>query len=97
MFLFHHSNLSTVITVSYSFDAETVAIIFDSYKEACDYIKEDFEREKEIDIEDGYEHDEEFTYCEEDMAVLSTVYRDGVGTTTWTVATVIDKRKKGER
>ena len=86
-----------IVTVAYSFDAETVAIVFDSYEEACSYIKEDFENEKEIDISEGYEHDEEFTYCDENMAVLSTKYRDGIGTTTWTVATVIDKRKKGKR
>ena len=86
-------NELTIVTVSYSFDAEVVALIFNSYEEACDYIKADFEEEKRIDIEEsGYEIDEEMTYCEESMAVLATCYRNGTETTTWTVARVIDKR-----
>ena len=81
-----------IVTITYSFDAETVAVVFDSYEKACAFIKKDFENEKRIDIEEnGYEIDD-FTYCEENMAVLSTIYRDGVGTTTWTIARVIDKR-----
>lgn len=83
----------SIVTVHYSFDAETVALIFNSYEDACKFIKEDFESEKQIDIEEnGYEIDEDITYCEESMAVLATCYRTGTETTTWTVARVIDKR-----
>ena len=81
----------TIVTVSYSFDSEVVALLFNSYEEASKYIKEDFESEKASDIENGYEIDD-FTYCNDDCAVLSTKYRDGLGTTTWTIANVIDKR-----
>ena len=82
-----------VVTVTYSFDAEVVAIVFDDYEKACAYIKEDFEEEKRIDIEEnGWELDEELTYCKEGMAVLATIYNNGTDTVTWTVANVIDKR-----
>lgn len=82
-----------IVTVTYSFDAEVVALVFDSYEKASAYIKEDFENEKRIDIEEnGYEIDEDSTYCCEDMAVLSTIYSNGIDTTTWTIARVIDKR-----
>ena len=66
-----------IVTVSYSFDAEVVAIIFDDYKKASEYIKKDFENEKKID--------EESTYCEENIAVLSTIYNGETETTTWTL------------
>ena len=82
-----------IVTVSYSFDAEVVAIIFDDYKKASEYIKEDFENEKKIDKEEnGWEIDEESTYCEENMAVLSTIYNGETETTIWTIARVIDNR-----
>ena len=82
-----------IVTVSYSFDAEVVAIIFDDYKKASEYIKEDFENEKKIDTkENGWEIDEESTYCEENMAVLSTIYNGETETTIWTIARVIDNR-----
>ena len=75
-----------IVTVSYSFDAEVVAIIFDDYKKASEYIKEDFENEKKIDKEEnGWEIDEESTYCEENIAVLSTIYNGETETTTWTL------------
>ena len=49
-----------IVTVSYSFDAEVVAIIFDDYKKASEDIKEDFDDEKKIDTkENGWEIDEE--------------------------------------
>ena len=74
-----------IVTVSYSFDAEVLAIIFDDYKKASEYIKEDFENEKKIDKEEnGWEIDEESTYCEENIAVLSTIYNGETETTTWT-------------
>lgn len=82
-----------IVTVSYSFDAEVVVIIFDDYKKASEYIKEDFENEKKIDTEEnGWEIDEESTYCEENMAVLSTIYNGENETTIWTIARVIDNR-----
>ena len=42
--------------------------------------------------EDGWEIDEESTYCEENMAVLSTIYNGETETTIWTIARVIDNR-----
>lgn len=84
-----------IVTVAYSFDPEVVAIVFDDYKKACDYIKEDFENEKRIDTEENaWEIDEEETYCKENMAVLATVFNGEIDITTWTVATVVDKRSK---
>ena len=83
----------TIVTVTYSFDPEVVAIVFDDYKKACDYIKEDFENEKRIDMEENaWEIDEEETYCEEGKAVLATIFNGEIDTTTWSVATVVDKR-----
>ena len=74
-----------IVTVSYSFDAEVIAIIFDDYKKASEYIQEDFENEKKMDTEEnGWEIDEESTYCEENIAVLSTIYNGETETTTWT-------------
>lgn len=82
-----------VVTVSYSFDEEVVAFVFDDYKKASRYIKESFENEKKIDIEEnGWEVNEESTYCEENIAVLSTICNVETETTTWTIASVIDKR-----
>lgn len=82
-----------IVTVSYSFDAEVVAIIFDDYKKASKYIKENFENEKKIDMEEnGWEIDEESTCCEENMAVLSTICNGETETTIWTIASVIDNR-----
>ena len=82
-----------IVTVSYSFDAEVVAIIFDDYKKASEYIKEDFENEKKIDIEEnGWEIDEESTCCEENRAVLSTIYNGKTEATIWTIARIIDNR-----
>ena len=49
--------------------------------------------ETQIDTEeDGWEIDEESTYCEENMAVLSTIYNGETETTIWTIARVIDNR-----
>ena len=42
--------------------------------------------------ENGWEIDEESTYCEENMAVLSTIYNGETETTIWTIARVIDNR-----
>ena len=82
-----------IVTISYSFDDEVIALVFDSYENACAFIKEEFEREKRIDIEeDCFEIDENNTYFKENMAALSTIYNDEIGTITWTIATVIDKR-----
>ena len=82
-----------IVTISYSFDDEVVAIIFDNYKKACNFIKEDFENEKRIDTEEnGYKIDEENTYCENSKAVLATCYNDEIGITTWTIATVIKEK-----
>lgn len=85
-----------IVAVTYSFDPEVVTFVFDDYKKACDFIEEDFEREKKIDLEEnGWEIDEEVTKCEEGFAVLGTIYPSDseTQTTTWTVATVIDKRR----
>ena len=35
--------------------------------------------------ENGWEIDEESTYCEENIAVLSTIYNGETETTTWTL------------
>jgi hypothetical protein len=83
----------TIVTVTYSFDSEVVAIVFSDYNEAVDYIRKDFENEKRIDTKEGREIDEKLTYCEENNAVLATSYSDDIGKTTWTIATVIDKRQ----
>ena len=82
------------VTVHYSFDADTAVILFETYEDASKYIKEDFEKEKKIDIEEnGYTINEEQTYCNENMAVLATNYRDGLGTTTWTIANVVEDKR----
>ena len=48
-----------IVTVTYSFDSEVAAIVFDNYEQARAYIKEDFENEKRIDVEEnGYLIDE---------------------------------------
>ena len=85
-----------IVTVTFSFDDDIVAVAFDSYEKACDYIKKDFERELEIDRDDNeWEIDEEQTYCEENGAVLATVYNGTTETTTWQVARLIDERNDG--
>ncbi len=83
----------SIVTITYSFDSEVVAVVFDDYKKACDFIKEDFENEKRIDVEENeYDIDEELTFCEEGFATLTTNYNDDVGTTTWRIAREIDRR-----
>ena len=82
-----------IVTVAYSYDAEVVALVFDDYEKACDYIREDFEEVKRLNVEvDGNEINEEETYCKEDIAVLSTSYKGETDTITWTIARAIDKR-----
>ena len=82
-----------IVTISYSFDSEVVVVVFDDYKKACDFIKEDFENEKRIDVEEsGYEIDEDETFYDEDMAQLTTIYSLETGVTTWQIAKVIDRR-----
>ena len=82
-----------IVTVTYSFDSEVAAIVFDNYEQARAYIKEDFENEKRIDVEEnGYLIDEELTYCNDNMAMLATVINGRTDTTIWTIATVYDKR-----
>ena len=86
-------NELVIVTVTYSFDAEVIAIVFDDYEKACKYIKDDFENEKRIDTEEnGWKIDEEMTYCKENMAVLATIYNGTTDTTTWTIARVFDER-----
>lgn len=83
----------SVVIITYNFSDEINAVVFDNYNDACEFIQNDFAKEKEIDIkENGYQIDEENTYCNEDEAVLSTIYTTGTGTTKWQIANVIDKR-----
>lgn len=82
-----------IVTISNSFNAEVVSLVFDDEKMACNYIKKDFENKKIIDTEEnGWEIDEDFTYCNENRAVLSIVRGCSRKEITWTIATVIDKR-----
>lgn len=82
-----------IVTITYSFDTGVEAVVFDNYEKACEYIKKDFESEKKIDIdENGWEIDEELSYCKEDTAVLATIYNEKTEITTWTIARVTDKR-----
>ena len=86
-------NELVIVTINYSFDKEVNALVFDDYKKACEYIKENFENEKRIDTEEnGWEIDEKLTCYEESMAVLTTIYNGTSETVTWTIANVIDKR-----
>jgi len=92
----------TVVVISYSFDAEVVAVICDDYPSACKFIKEDFERERKIDEEEnGYEIDETVTKldAENGYAVLGTIYRSSpeTETTTWKIARNIDIRGQKEK
>ena len=81
------------VTIHYSFDADTAVILFDNEDDAIAYIKEDFEKEKKNDLELGYTLDEEQTYCKDEMAVLATNYLQGLGTTTWTIANVVEDKR----
>ena len=82
-----------VVTITYSFDQEVVALVFDDYEKACNWIKEDWENEKRIDIEEnGWEIDEEFSFCVKGFAALTTRYNDDVGTTSWRIAREFDMR-----
>ena len=80
-------NNLTAVVVSHSFDPEVNVFLFDDYQTACNFIKDEFEREKDIDVnENGWEIDEEKTVFEEDMAILATTYPlSGVQTTTWQI------------
>ena len=77
----------TVVIITYSFDNTVMAVVCKSYKDACDYIKTDFENEKRIDTEEnGWKIAEELTHYDTDSAVLTTIYNSGTGTTTWKIA-----------
>ena len=83
------------VVVTYSFDPETLSFVFNDYNKACDFIKEDFEREKRIDLEENeWELDESVTKCEEGHAVLGTIAPSDLQTQTitWTIATTFDER-----
>ena len=83
-----------IVVVSYSFDEEKLAIIFDDYKKASNFIKKDFENEKRIAKEENdWEINENSTFCEEDIAKLTTIFNGTSGTITWTIANVFDERK----
>lgn len=91
--------LPTIVVVTYDFDETVNAYLFDSPEKASDFIKTDFENEKRIDIEENnHQIDDTQTYCNENGAVLATVYTNSfingsnIGKTTWTIASVIDKR-----
>lgn len=81
-----------VVTITYSFDSTIIAVLFDDYQSACDFIRNDFEREKKVDLENRWKINEELTHCEEDMAVLANIFPDRTDVTTWQIADVVDKR-----
>ena len=81
------------VVITYSFDPEVVAIIFDTYEKACEFIRNDFASERKIDeIENKWEIDENVTKCEEGYAVLGTIYPSGskTETTTWRIARIAE-------
>lgn len=77
------------VVIHYDFDDTITVILCENYKEASQFIKEDFENEKKIDTEENvWEIDKELTVCDEDHAVLATIYPSGTEPqcTYWTIA-----------
>ena len=87
------TNELIIVVVNYSFDEEKVAIVFDDYKKATEFIRNDFANEKRIAKEENdWEINENSTFCEKDIAKLTTSFNSSSGSITWTIANVFDER-----
>lgn len=86
----------TAVVIAYSFDPEVAVVLCRDYREACRYIRRDFDNERRIDVEEnGWEIDETVTKCEDGFAVLGTIYpsQSETQTVTWQIATLYDRTR----
>lgn len=77
------------VIIRYSFDPETSVVICENYESAQKFIKESFKNEMKIDKEEnGWEIDENLTVCDDNHAVLATIYPSNTEPecTYWTIA-----------
>ena len=79
------------VVISFSCSPCPSVLLFDTWNEAIEFIKDDILTEHEIDInENGYDS-EYVIYEDEGRAVLTTQYQDGPGTVEWTIGYIFDR------
>lgn len=86
-------NIKYAVVTSYNFDPDVPIALFHSEKAAMKYMRKQWEEEKRIDAENGWESEANF-YAEEGRAEIKTTFlRNGseeVDVTTWTLTSNIN-------
>lgn len=81
------------VVVTFSFSDQVSVLLFRTYEEALDFLKNDILEEYEADIRDKC-WDSEYTISEEDgRAVLTTHFADKDDVVEWKIGTVYDPKE----